>query len=121
MKQETRKRLQDLLDRIQRTDDLMGERNHAPTGGDYNTLYDRVTDGLRDILRVKVMGRLWWTANDTKELYSMVGTITQKGMVITRIERRSEGTIYDVIFELEKARASELLGYDVADEEWLTE
>lgn len=69
------------------------------------------------------MGRMWWIADNQEELDQWKRE--WEGKPITVISVNGEGhegsTRMNVIFELEKAKANELLGYEVEEEEWLEE
>lgn len=66
-------------------------------------------------------GKLWWVADDEAELAEVRTRLESSGAVFTKIDRAMDPPRINYEFELDKARALEILGYEPADEEWLEE
>lgn len=68
-------------------------------------------------------GKLWWIADDQAELYAWKKEWEGKPIEIIGVNASGHqgSTRMNVIFQLEKAQANELLGYEVEEEEWLEE
>lgn len=105
------------------------EDSEAPTGDDYNTLYTETVSTLAAIESIATpeTGRLWWNADDPAELVRELARLTEKGAVIVSVMPAPTAAPTDApahigyVFELEKARAAEILGHVPDAEEWLTE
>jgi len=77
---------------------------------------EKVSDELPEYYLETGTGRLWWIANSEQELESWKPKLDQ--CTVIKIERHTPTQI-DVVFELEKAKALEILGYQPDTEEWL--
>lgn len=60
---------------------------------------------------------LWWIANSLEEVEEQKRQISDRGCVLVATKKR--GRDYDVIFRVDEARASETLGYEVSEEEFV--
>lgn len=73
------------------------------------------------------VGRLWWIADNEAELEDWKKNWSGKPIRVVKTEKQSERynlpgcEKIDVIFELPMDQASELLGYEVEESEWLEE
>ena len=68
------------------------------------------------------IGRLWWIAEDQQEAQSMKRELGEKGVLLVELKPQGGGSSrVDVLFSIDKALASKILGYEVSDEEWLDE
>lgn len=65
------------------------------------------------------IGRLWWIAEDDQEAQEMQADLIAKGCTILAADKRSDDGRHDITFSLPKAKANEMLGYEVEEEEWL--
>jgi hypothetical protein len=65
------------------------------------------------------VGKLWWYASDKAEADRMKAGLLEKGVIDVQLGKPNDRGLVDVIFSLDRDRALEILGYPVADEEWL--
>lgn len=67
-------------------------------------------------------GKLWWIADDMTEAVGWIETYSKLGVADFKVvpHKDNSGRI-DVVFELEKKRALEILGYEPDSESWLDE
>ena len=116
-----------LKDRVVAYDNKMGDKDgngndaRPPEGEDYNEIHSDVlhTIGQIEAIQQPTNGRLWWNADSSAELAIDIVKLTTKGAKITKVW--VEGAQIHFIFELDKAKAKEVLDYIPADEEWLIE
>lgn len=67
-------------------------------------------------------GTIWWIADDIAELASWLEDWKGKPIILKKVEAHMDGsTRMDVLFELDREQANELLGYEVGVDEWLDE
>lgn len=68
------------------------------------------------------LGRIWWAADTPQEAERWQADYLAKGASNVELKPRDDGTsLVDVIITLDRARANEILGYQVEEEEFLTE
>lgn len=65
-----------------------------------------------------IMGRLWWIADDDAEFRVDVERLTNAGARVVRVDSNDAPRI-GYVFELDRAKAREILGYEPDSEEWL--
>lgn len=65
------------------------------------------------------VGKMWWFANDQSEADAMKADLLAKGVIEVELGVPDDSGRIDVIFSLDRGRAREILGFPVADEEWL--
>lgn len=65
------------------------------------------------------IGQLWWIADDEADEKKMIADLVAKGCTILKVQEYEGMKQRDIIFSLPKAKASEMLGYQVEHEEWL--
>jgi uncharacterized protein YndB with AHSA1/START domain len=63
-------------------------------------------------------GRLWWIADDEAELAQIKFDLLTAGAIWIE-EWRTDPPRIHYVFEIEKSRAFEILGYEPDEEEWL--
>lgn len=97
------------------------EDSQAPTGDDYNALYGDTVSTLAAIESITTpeTGRLWWNADDAAELARELARLTAKGATVISVDATRDAPRIHYVFELEKARALDVLGYVPDAEEWL--
>jgi hypothetical protein len=66
-----------------------------------------------------VVGKMWWFANSQAEADATKANLIDKGVINVELGKPNERGVIDVIFSLDRNRAREILGFEVADEEWL--
>lgn len=71
-------------------------------------------------LQSTATGRIWWSAENLAEAQKWQSDLTAKGASV-ELRPESDREVVDVIITLERARANEILGYEVDAEEWLLE
>lgn len=103
--------------------DYTGNDSRVPDGRDYDLLYTDTISTLAAIecIRTPTVGRLWWTADTADELARVLGELTSKGATIIKVDTEQDSPRIQYLFELEKARAAEILGYTPASDEWLAD
>ena len=97
------------------------EDSRPPTGDDYNRLYSVVMSALVAIESIEKPRRamLTWNAENATDLAHELRTISKSGIVILSVEPHpAPSKMWSYTFELEKARAKELLGYEPGAGEW---
>jgi hypothetical protein len=115
-----------LRDRTKKYDDKLSdprgdgsyEDNRSPDGNDYNELYNDVMHTVQQIEAIQV-GRLWWSADTDIEFIDEIARLTHSGASFVKVWREGERIHY--IFEMVKANAKEILGYEPDPQEWLIE
>lgn len=65
------------------------------------------------------VGKLWWFATDKAEADRMKADLLAKGVIDVQLGEPNDRGLIDLIFSLDRDRAVEILGFPVADEEWL--
>lgn len=65
--------------------------------------------------------KIWWIANDIAEAARWFQNFAPKGVAFLKVEAEKDSPRLDVVFELEKDKAEEILGYLPGEEEWLQE
>lgn len=68
--------------------------------------------------KIARMGKLWWMASNLAEAQEWNSSLTAKGAIV---EIKADEENVDVFITLERSRAVEILGYPVADGDWLDE
>lgn len=66
-------------------------------------------------------GKLWWIADNKAEAEKWIEELPAKGCTITLVDPEKSSDRVHVIFELPKAKAKEILGYEPDEESWLVE
>lgn len=99
------------------------EDSEPPTGDDYNTVYTDTVSTLAAIESITTpeRGRLWWIADTPQELARLLTKYTSKGATVISVDATRDAPRIHYVFELDKARALEILGYVPDAEEWLIE
>lgn len=67
------------------------------------------------------VGKMWWFANSQTEADATKADLLAKGVIDVELGKANERGVIDVIFSLDRDRAREILGFEVAEEEWLEE
>lgn len=67
-----------------------------------------------------VLGRMWWIADDDAEFRADVERLTNAGARVVRVDS-SDAPRIGYVFELDRAKARDIVGYEPDAEEWLTE
>jgi hypothetical protein len=65
------------------------------------------------------VGKMWWFANSQAEADATKADLLAKGVIDVELGKANERGVIDVIFSLDRDRAREILGFEVAEEEWL--
>lgn len=64
---------------------------------------------------------MWWIADNDAEAVEMKADLEAKGCKIVKDKKEDESERHHIIFSLPKAKANEMLGYQVEEEEWLVD
>lgn len=67
------------------------------------------------------VGRLWWSADNLAEAQQWQRDFMAKGALAVELKPEDDRAVVDVIITLRVSMASEVVGYEVQPEEWLTE
>ena len=77
-------------------------------------------DPMSDEVTAPQMGRIWWSASSPAEAELWRAEYTAKGALV-ELKPEDDRPVVDVLITLDRAKANAILGYDVAEHEWLTE
>jgi len=67
------------------------------------------------------VGTLWWHFDNKTEAESWIAENKERGVSNIRIQNRPDSSIVEVIFDIEKDRVQDVLGYEPEEDEWLIE
>lgn len=65
------------------------------------------------------VGKMWWFAENQADADGMKADLLAKGVIDVELGVPDDNGRIDVIFSLDRDRAREILGFPVANEEWL--
>lgn len=109
-----------LKSRIVAHDLQLLQREVAPDGTDYNQLYQMMVPTAPAEALDQEIGKVWWFAANMQEAVAMQAEYLGNGAKAVELHPEEDRPVVGVIVTLERSRAKEILGCEVAPEDWMT-
>lgn len=113
------KRLELMKAEIIAHDQKLNQDEIVPTCDDYNRIFAMMIPSSASSSPATELGKIWWSADNMEQAVSMQAEYLKKGAKAIELHPEDDRPVVAVIITLERSRAKEILGHDVAAEEWL--